>query len=134
MALLVRGGKLFGVSCDGTVDIQETQLDEQTKYQILTSVTYGCRGRVGPSSSLSNDNSDSSSFAFTIPLAKCRPFWNRTDILGELPLLIRKVIQAVMTKPFCYMWWERAVGQVKIGDVTEELDGYLYHETTLLKQ
>lgn len=59
---------------------------------------------------------------------------DRIDLLAQVPFLIRKFIQAFITKPFCYEWLDREVVlELTIGDdAPRNIKGKLLHELTLL--
>lgn len=57
----------------------------------------------------------------------------RVDILGDLPYLLRKVLQAFIAKPFSFMFMEKEVSASCLADGEQfTLQGQLYHETTIV--
>lgn len=60
---------------------------------------------------------------------KAEKLFEKVDILGDLPFLIRKVLQAFIAKPFAYMWFDEA--SVQAGS-HGELKARSYHEITYI--
>jgi hypothetical protein len=55
------------------------------------------------------------------------------DILQQLPYLLRKVLQALVVKPFCYMWYDKVEGTISVGRESERrIEGFAYIEATFL--
>jgi hypothetical protein len=54
------------------------------------------------------------------------------DILGELPYLIRKVLQAFIAKPFSFLYLKTIKATGEIDGQPFEIEGSSYQETTIV--
>jgi Svf1-like C-terminal lipocalin-like domain len=55
-------------------------------------------------------------------------------VLAELPFLVRKFIQAFITAPFVYQWFETAAAEVTVDGVTSRIEGKVFQECTFLAE
>jgi hypothetical protein len=75
---------------------------------------------------------DDESFEIKVK-ADCKHLMTRADVLGQMPFLVRKVLQAFIAKPFVYMWFDTVHVSVRIGETTTELDdAKAYHEVSFI--
>lgn len=57
--------------------------------------------------------------------------FEKVDILAELPYLIRKILQAIVAKPFTWMWFDQAGIVIAQNDGKQKtFDAFAYHEIT----
>lgn len=122
--VLVKQGRLIGVGVDGTRQVHQSHKDDATKYELCDECTFSFTGKRSTDETLQP-------FSVTVH-SNGSKLWRRTDMLGELPLLIRKIIQSFMSKPFAFMWWEKAKAEITVGDEKEELESFAYRESTIL--
>lgn len=61
---------------------------------------------------------------------------DKIDVLSELNFLLRRIIQALVTAPFVYQWFEEDVkAVVQIGQREPvQIPGRVFHENTFLSQ
>jgi hypothetical protein len=54
--------------------------------------------------------------------------YDRVDVISNLPYFIRKIIQAFITKPYIYEYFQPATLSISNGDQTEVIEGNLFYE------
>ncbi|KAJ1978400.1 putative cell survival pathways protein [Dimargaris verticillata] len=116
------GGKVVAVTDQSRITMLETQRDSETGYDVGSLVEFGWKGQTV----------DGKPFKAQITLRPSN-LAKKLDILGAVPFFLRKIIQALITKPYIYEWADQAVATVQIGDEPERtIEGKLYHEATFL--
>lgn len=119
--LVVRKGVVVGVTANATAKHTATRVDETTKYPVPTAIEYRLSGK----------GAGDAPFSVAVD-AQPQNLIGKVDILGELPYLLRKVLQALIAKPFAYFWSEKVSGKLVIGDETVDFSGTAYMETTFI--
>ncbi|CAG8517231.1 201_t:CDS:2 [Paraglomus brasilianum] len=120
---LVVKDKLVGVSVKNAVEFLETELDEETGYHIPREINYTWNGKALESEE-----------AFRVNL-KIRPqtLMDKIDVLNEIPYVIKKIVQAMVAKPYIYQWYNEATAEVIIGDKPPIIaTGKLFNEATFI--
>lgn len=113
---------IAAITVDNTAKHMSTQQDKDTAYNLPTQIAFEWKGK----------SVDGEAVTASITANLSSPT-GRIDVLGELPWMIRKVVQALVAKPFVYMWLVKdAVAKVKIGSKELELKGQLFIETTFV--
>ncbi|KXN69400.1 hypothetical protein CONCODRAFT_79327 [Conidiobolus coronatus NRRL 28638] len=54
--------------------------------------------------------------------------YDRVDVISNLPYFIRKIIQAFITKPYIYEYFQPATLSISNGEQTEVIEGNLFYE------
>ncbi|KAJ2994560.1 putative cell survival pathways protein [Globomyces sp. JEL0801] len=119
---LVLNNKIVAVTMDNHTTFHGTFKDDfQSKYSIPTSLTHEWNGKTLKGEPIN--------IKMNLSLKHCE---DKVDILGELPYLVRKIIQTFITAPYVYQWIEETVVDVTIAGVTTQLKGRVMHENTFL--
>lgn len=96
--ILTMGGNVSGLSLNNSVSFINPTLSEKSGgYMLPTAIKLTLDG-TGP-----DGPSDIWHAEVEIPLITCM---DRIDLLGYLPFLVRKVIQAFISKPYCFQWFD----------------------------
>ncbi|KAJ3075137.1 putative cell survival pathways protein [Podochytrium sp. JEL0797] len=120
---IVRNGKTLAVTTDNRAVHVQHAIDPTSQYQIPTQMFMTWHGKTLEDeldvkveiSTMLDNNLD------------------RIDVLGELPFLLRKLIQTFVTAPFIFSWYERKViAKVTIGDEVSEMEGDVFVECSFL--
>ncbi|KAI3642185.1 hypothetical protein MP228_011740 [Amoeboaphelidium protococcarum] len=94
--------------------------DDKSKYQLATEC----------SASVPRSESSYQNIKFINNLNKAL---DKVDILAELPYLIRKLLQTLVAKPFCFMFFDQ-VEVSHVGGNGPPSQCFAYHETTIVKE
>ncbi|RIA96902.1 oxidative stress survival, Svf1-like protein [Glomus cerebriforme] len=120
---LVVNDKLVGVSVKNAAQFLETKLDPETKYNIPTKIKYTWEGK-----SLETDEH----FSVSLDI-KLEVLMDKIDVLNEVPYFLKKIVQALVAKPYVYQWFNEAEAHVKIGDNEEFIArGKLFSECSFI--
>ncbi|EPZ36354.1 alpha/beta-hydrolase [Rozella allomycis CSF55] len=96
----------------------ECKIDQDTKYAVPTSIdVLGEEGSVKIASKINLVNGN-----------------GKVDVLKQLPFLVRKVIQALVTKPFVYPFSEDAVVEIEKDGRKNEYSGRLLCEVVFINE
>ncbi|KAJ1926262.1 putative cell survival pathways protein [Tieghemiomyces parasiticus] len=119
---LTLGDRVAAVTHESHVDASQFERDPETGYEIAQHVEYIWEGRT-----LDGDK------PFTAQI-KVRPtrLIVKLNILRQVPYLLRKIIEALITKPYIYEWFDEATATITIDGQTREVAGRMFHEVTLL--
>ncbi|RKP11046.1 oxidative stress survival, Svf1-like protein [Thamnocephalis sphaerospora] len=120
---LVLDNKLLAVTVDNDVDVLDSELDPHTGYYPATHLRLRWRGRT------LEDTPRALEISMEVhPTILC----DRIDVLSELPWMVRKLVQALVAKPFVYEWHEPTKVQIRLDDELIEDDGHLLYECTFI--
>lgn len=124
-ACIVLNGRLYMVSIDNAVIAHHPVLDTVSRYKVPALWVYEWKGIA----------EDGTHIKGNITIAP-KTLIERIDILEKLPYVLRKVIQAFVTRPFAYEWLDDAELEIQFGDSAEKvkLSGTLFHEYTILNE
>ncbi|KAI8873450.1 hypothetical protein GQ42DRAFT_30081 [Ramicandelaber brevisporus] len=144
MGGFVWNGKLYSVTTQNTCDYLDTSFDKDTKYEVPAHVKYHLAGNTLPNVLPANVIGDKE---FAGPTATFegdltfdtnnKSLIAKVDVLAELPYLIRKVIQALITRPFLYQHFNEVKPTVTLTDTDGSqiklvLSGRAFHEQTYM--
>jgi hypothetical protein len=120
---LVLDGKLLAVTVDNDIKEISTRVDADTGYHTPTHLQVSWRGQTLEEQPRSVDIS-----------MELRPniLCDRIDVLGELPWMIRKLIQALVTKPFIYQWYESVRVRIRLGNEEILDEGHVLYEASFM--
>ncbi|KAI8867946.1 hypothetical protein GQ42DRAFT_164466 [Ramicandelaber brevisporus] len=138
-------GKLHAVTTSNTAKPLNETLDHDTGYLVPGSVRYDLNGTTLPGYNAATvSGADTSGAASTGAKVHAEITVNnanqmaRVDVLAELPYLIRRVIQALISKPYVYQFVGNGNATVILTDEADgsqtklELDGRVFHEMTFM--
>ena len=118
--LVVRDGRLECCTTKSYIRHgQEGAVDPQNNYFIPKDVEFHIEGETVDKKSLEIKAK-----------VETNTLTTKIDILAELPFLLRKVLQALIAKPFSYLWWDHGKAELEIGGQSSTFEGIIYHETT----
>ncbi|KAI9033352.1 oxidative stress survival, Svf1-like protein [Hyaloraphidium curvatum] len=124
-SVVVLDGKLLTVSVDALADIVESEEDEETGYHAPVRIRYSIAGQGLDS------GEDVRISAETTP-ASCESF-EKLDLLSELPWLVRKALQLLISKPFLFQYIENASKlELEVGGEKKVVEGRIFEETVFL--
>ncbi|KAJ3122510.1 putative cell survival pathways protein [Physocladia obscura] len=120
---IVRNGKRIAVTtANRTVHVQ-TELDESfSGYEVPTQLFIVWTGKT---------EETGEDIRVEISLVQ-KNLLDRIDVLGELPFLLKMLIQTFITAPFVYQWYEDVTAKVTIGSEKFELEGKAFIECVFL--
>jgi hypothetical protein len=110
-------GDVYHVSADNEVAYLNTQKEDSTGYNVPKVIQYVWKGT----------HEDGRTIKAELK-TQVGDFSNRIDMLGELPYLLRKVLQAVVAKPFAYQWFDECTVDLTLGSEKHQVKGRLFHE------
>ncbi|KAI8910232.1 oxidative stress survival, Svf1-like protein [Gorgonomyces haynaldii] len=122
-AAVVRGGKLLAILTSNQTAYKDSAVDSFSGYKIPNSISHELTGQTldGKPVSVKLD--------FTL-----QNLADKVDILGELPFLLRKIIQALFTKPFAYQWFSEVQGQLTVDGQTQAFSAKYFQEIVLMEE
>lgn len=125
-AAVVLDGQLISVSPTGTVEVLEDDLDEETGYMAPVKLRYTFEGKT-------LDGSDPVHVSLTTTPATSQSF-EKLDLLAELPWLVRKALQLLISKPFVFQYLhDQYEVEVQVGSGEKKtLKGRTFEETVHL--
>ena len=53
-------------------------------------------------------------------------------MLEQLPFIMRKIIETIVTKPYVYQWLDRTEMEIHLGESSIKSDGWIFQELSLL--
>jgi hypothetical protein len=118
-ALYVRDGKVVCCTTKASARHLTSEIDSGSSYPIPKTIEYKWEGRTV--------DGDSFKAASEVTSGTMIARW---DILSTLPFLLRKLLQALIAKPFTFHWLDRVKATVEVGSETRVLEGMTFHETT----
>ncbi|KAJ3189491.1 putative cell survival pathways protein [Gaertneriomyces sp. JEL0708] len=119
--ILVLDNKTTAVTLDNSATLLNKTYDNFSGYQIPSQARYAWSGKT----------SDGEPVKIQMEVTLKRLI-DKIDLLSELPFLIRKFIQALITAPFVYQWVEDVTATVTVGSTTRTISGRLFHENAFL--
>jgi hypothetical protein len=116
-----QGEKLVGASTLSSLTPSDSQIDDRSGYPIPVELVATWRGI----------NPENASFK-----AECRfrpqVLVHRVNLLELLPFVMRKVVETFITRPYVYVWLDRAELEVKEGPAQRRLPGWMFCEICFL--
>lgn len=122
-SLAILDGKLLSISPNSTVEVLEEEIDEETGYSAPQKIRYTFIGKTLQS------NEDVKISLTTNP-ATGQSF-EKMDLLSELPWLVRKALQMLISKPFLFQYIDEGLeAEVQVGNgEARKLKGRTFEET-----
>ncbi|KAM0684206.1 putative cell survival pathways protein [Mitosporidium daphniae] len=96
--ILTIDGKVIGLTLNNSITFIKQKITEQSGGYALPSQIHLVFDGIGPGGS-----TDVWRLEAHIPLETCV---DRLDLLAHIPYFIRKVIQALLSKPYCFQWFD----------------------------
>jgi hypothetical protein len=122
-AILVLNDKAVAAMTTNSTVYNNPQLDSFCGYKIQNSLSHN----------ISGTTFDEKAISIKIALGLGNML-DKIDVLAELPFLIRKFIQAFITKPFVYQWYEPATLNIDIGGSSIVCNGNAFQENTFMDE
>jgi hypothetical protein len=119
--ILTVNGSVVAVSIHNVVTLEESELDAKSGYKIPRHVIYELKG----------ETADHEPFEAKIDVRPTVSI-DRIDLLNQVPFLLKKVIQAFFTKPFCYEWLDDVSLELTLHGKKRVVQGKYFHELTIL--
>jgi hypothetical protein len=105
------------VTINNQVNIVATEKDPESGYLLPKEVEYFWSGKTASGEDVE------------IQLNMKNGALNHTvDLLSDLPFLVRKVVQAMVAKPYAFHWWGEGKASFKVGDKVYTETGYVFQE------
>ncbi|KAI9591758.1 oxidative stress survival, Svf1-like protein [Syncephalis fuscata] len=120
---IVLDGALLAVTVKNTVELLQEEQDSESGYPVPQRVRIQWRGHTIEETSREVDVTVETPLAVLI---------GRIDVLGQLPWLVRRLVQALVAKPFVYQWLEETKVEVRIDDQLIEENGHLLFERAFI--
>ncbi|KAI9327080.1 oxidative stress survival, Svf1-like protein [Obelidium mucronatum] len=121
---IVRNDRIIAVTTNNRAVHVQKQMDPVSGYEIPTQMFVSWEGKT------LEDNLDVKVEVSALLSNKL----DTIDILSDLPYLLRKFIQTFITAPFLFLWYERVVARVTVGDESTEIEGDMFVECTFLSK
>ncbi|KAJ3071314.1 putative cell survival pathways protein [Podochytrium sp. JEL0797] len=122
---IVHKGRTLAITTNNRAVHVQQEFDALSKYDIPTQMFLSWHGKT------LEDGLDVSVELSTLLTNKLEMI----DVLAELPFLLRKFIQAFITAPFIFSWYEkRIVAKVTVGDDKFEIEGNAFVECSFLSR
>jgi hypothetical protein len=120
---IVLDGALLAVTVKNKVELLDEEVDVKSDYKIPKRVRIHWSGHTIEENSRKIDVTTEASLTV---LVGC------IDILEQLPWLVRRLIQALVAKPYVYQWLEETKTQLRINDELVEDNGHLLFERAFI--
>ncbi|KAJ1960854.1 putative cell survival pathways protein [Dispira parvispora] len=116
------GGQVRAVTIGNQIETSDFQHDNVSGYDVAGHVVYAWEGQTV----------DGKPFQAKIEVDSTNLI-SRIDILHQLPYFVRKIIQALITKPFIYEWYDTAMATITVDGEVRKISGKIFHEATMLQ-
>ncbi|KAJ1655036.1 putative cell survival pathways protein [Dispira simplex] len=121
-ASYTEGGELRAISIGNQIELSDFKHDNVSGYDVAGHVVYTWEGQTV----------DGKQFQAKVEVNSTNLI-SRIDILHQLPYFVRKVIQALITKPFIYEWFDTAMATITVDGDERKVSGKIFHEVTMLQ-
>ncbi|KAI8925257.1 oxidative stress survival, Svf1-like protein [Entophlyctis helioformis] len=118
---LILNNEIVAITVNNHTIFHGTYLDDFSGYRVPTSLTHVWEGTA----------LDGEPIKIVMDL-NLKRMVEKINVLGELPFLLRKFIEAFITKPFVYQWVEDTEITVTKGGKESKISGRVHHENTFL--
>ncbi len=120
---LVKNERVEMVCLDNLVSHLGRQMDHKSGYSVPSAIHIRSHGR----------NVSDQAVKMGMRVALTQPL-DRIDLLNELPILVRKVIQTFISKPYLYSWCENVTSTICVGDENVQVKGNMFIEISFLAE
>lgn len=117
----MKNNELISFTLNAAIYHTSTSLDRDSGYMVPTKIQVVYDGKTADATPVK--------LSF---LSEIENPLDKIDILAQLPFLIRKFIQAFISKPFVYSWLVPLTVNLTIGDETHEITGKMFYESSFL--
>ncbi|RKP03087.1 hypothetical protein CXG81DRAFT_9996, partial [Caulochytrium protostelioides] len=121
-ASIVLDGKQIAVTVDNIAEHRDTELDSFCGFPVPKTIYYKWNGTTEDGKPVTAE--------LSVPLTH---LCDKIDLLAEMPWMVRKIVQTLITAPYVYQWLQHGKATITVDGQTRTIEGNGMFETCFMQ-